>query len=142
LDADRLATEEWGTVILDEAQAIKNPESQVAQAAFRLRAEFKLTMTGTPVRYSALSAARRSSARRACSIATSSITVMQYLNVYVNDTNGNPLEFVNVYLWTVQGDHYTSDLTGSDGRTHQFNVTEAILYQSSSVYYNNYTISY
>ena len=36
-------------VVLDEAQAIKNPESRVAQAAYRIRAEFRLTMTGTPV---------------------------------------------------------------------------------------------
>ncbi len=49
LDADRLAREQWGTVVLDEAQAIKNPDSQVAAAAFRLDAEFKLALTGTPV---------------------------------------------------------------------------------------------
>jgi superfamily II DNA or RNA helicase len=49
LDADRLASERWETVVLDEAQYIKNPESQVAQAAFRLDARFRLTLTGTPV---------------------------------------------------------------------------------------------
>ena len=49
LDADQLAAERWDTVVLDEAQAIKNPESQVAQAAFRLHAGFKLTLSGTPV---------------------------------------------------------------------------------------------
>jgi len=49
LDADLLANERWGTVILDEAQAIKNPDSQVAAAAYRLQAAFKMTLTGTPV---------------------------------------------------------------------------------------------
>lgn len=49
LDADALAAERWGTLILDEAQAIKNPESQVAEVAFRLQADFRLTLTGTPV---------------------------------------------------------------------------------------------
>jgi len=49
LDADRLAGESWDTAILDEAQAIKNPGSQVARAAYRLSAEFRLTLSGTPV---------------------------------------------------------------------------------------------
>ncbi|MCG8590193.1 MAG: SNF2-related protein, partial [Proteobacteria bacterium] len=48
-DADTLAATSWDTVVLDEAQAIKNPESQVAQAAFRLRADWRVTLTGTPV---------------------------------------------------------------------------------------------
>jgi SNF2 family DNA or RNA helicase len=48
-DQDALTDEHWETVILDEAQAIKNPESQVAQAAYQLRAEFRLALTGTPV---------------------------------------------------------------------------------------------
>ena len=49
MDADKLAAVEWDTLILDEAQAIKNPDSQVAQAAFQQRARFRVTMTGTPV---------------------------------------------------------------------------------------------
>jgi len=49
LDTDRLAAEAWDTVILDEAQAIKNPDSQVARAAYRLAANFRVTMSGTPV---------------------------------------------------------------------------------------------
>ncbi|MCB9743106.1 MAG: helicase [Alphaproteobacteria bacterium] len=39
----------WSAVVLDESQAIKNPESQTAQAAFSLRAERRLTLTGTPI---------------------------------------------------------------------------------------------
>lgn len=49
LDVDALAGVDWDMVILDEAQAMKNPESQVAQAAYRLSAGFRLTLTGTPV---------------------------------------------------------------------------------------------
>ena len=49
LDADRLVAENWQTVVLDEAQNIKNPDSQVAAAAFRLRADWRVALTGTPV---------------------------------------------------------------------------------------------
>jgi superfamily II DNA or RNA helicase len=48
-DRALLAAVEWTTVVLDEAQAIKNPESQVAQAAFSLDAKQRITLTGTPV---------------------------------------------------------------------------------------------
>ncbi len=49
IDIDALAAVQWGTVVLDESQAIKNPESQSAQAAFRLNAGFRVALTGTPV---------------------------------------------------------------------------------------------
>jgi len=49
LDAEDLGAREWDAVILDEAQNVKNPDSQVARAAHRLRAGFPLAMTGTPV---------------------------------------------------------------------------------------------
>lgn len=49
LDIERLAAERWSTAILDEAQTIKNAESQVARAAYRLRAPFRLSLTGTPI---------------------------------------------------------------------------------------------
>jgi superfamily II DNA or RNA helicase len=48
-DQEKLAAKKWDIVILDEAQAIKNPQSQVAQAAFKIDAGFRLTLTGTPV---------------------------------------------------------------------------------------------
>ena len=35
--------------MLDEAQAIKNPDSQAARAAYALHAPFRLALTGTPV---------------------------------------------------------------------------------------------
>jgi hypothetical protein len=49
LDAARLAARPWRAVFLDEAQAIKNPESQVARAAFALPADLRVALSGTPV---------------------------------------------------------------------------------------------
>src|SRR6185437_4220893 len=49
LDAQKLGAETWRTVVLDEAQAIKNPDSQTARAAYALRASLRLALTGTPV---------------------------------------------------------------------------------------------
>jgi len=48
-DIDALATIEWGTLVLDEAQFIKNAESLRARAASRLEAECRIAATGTPV---------------------------------------------------------------------------------------------
>jgi SNF2-related domain/Helicase conserved C-terminal domain len=39
----------WMAAILDEAQYIKNPNSQTAQAARSLKAEHRLALTGTPI---------------------------------------------------------------------------------------------
>ncbi|MHB1435736.1 MAG: DEAD/DEAH box helicase [Thermoplasmata archaeon] len=39
----------WDTVVLDEAQGIKNPLSKAARAARSLRARHRLALTGTPV---------------------------------------------------------------------------------------------
>src|SRR5262249_52534389 len=49
LDAARLAARPWRAVFLDEAQAIKNPDSQVSRAAFALPAELRVALSGTPV---------------------------------------------------------------------------------------------
>jgi superfamily II DNA or RNA helicase len=49
LDAARLAARPWRAVFLDEAQAIKNPESQVARAAFALPGDLRVALSGTPV---------------------------------------------------------------------------------------------
>ncbi|MDR3196664.1 MAG: DEAD/DEAH box helicase [Planctomycetaceae bacterium] len=40
---------QYATVILDESQAIKNPESLRAKAAIKLQADFRVGMTGTPI---------------------------------------------------------------------------------------------
>ena len=49
LDSEALAAVDWDSVVLDESQAIKNPDSQVARAAFALPGRFRLALTGTPV---------------------------------------------------------------------------------------------
>jgi SNF2 family DNA or RNA helicase len=48
-DAKILTKPTWDCVVLDEAQAIKNPESQIARAAMRLDAKARFALTGTPV---------------------------------------------------------------------------------------------
>ena len=48
-DADALIGVSWHTVVLDEAQAIKNPSAKRSQAAKELQADFRVITTGTPV---------------------------------------------------------------------------------------------
>lgn len=48
-DSDRYRDQEFAAVILDEAQHIKNPDSQNAQAAYALKASHRFLLTGTPV---------------------------------------------------------------------------------------------
>ncbi|SDO50577.1 DEAD/DEAH box helicase [Desulforhopalus singaporensis] len=48
-ESELLSTVKWQTVILDEAQAIKNSATKRSQAAMALNAEFKLITTGTPI---------------------------------------------------------------------------------------------
>ena len=44
-----IANVPWPVAILDEAQCIKNPDSQTAQAARALKADHRLALTGTPI---------------------------------------------------------------------------------------------
>jgi SNF2 family DNA or RNA helicase len=48
-DVDELAKVEWCRLIVDEAQAIKNPASDTAQELRRIPARSRLALTGTPV---------------------------------------------------------------------------------------------
>ena len=49
IDIDTLAGTEWSTVVLDEAQAIRNPATKRARAARKLKAGFRMVTTGTPI---------------------------------------------------------------------------------------------
>lgn len=49
LHGERLAATRWRSLIFDEAQALKNPRTQVARAARSLTAEARVALTGTPV---------------------------------------------------------------------------------------------
>src|SRR5690606_8562961 len=44
-----LAQVNWGVVVFDEAQNIKNPDTLATRAAKGLKARFKLLATGTPI---------------------------------------------------------------------------------------------
>ncbi len=48
-DLDALVEVEWHRVVLDEAQAIKNPASEAARGLRRLQSRYRLAMTGTPI---------------------------------------------------------------------------------------------
>lgn len=48
-DVEALAEIDWHTLVLDEAQAIKNATSETAQQLRRLNAHTRLALTGTPI---------------------------------------------------------------------------------------------
>ena len=48
-DAEAFAAREWATLVLDEAQALKNAATQRVQAVAGLKAGFRLALSGTPV---------------------------------------------------------------------------------------------
>ncbi len=49
LDQDLLSSIPWDTVVLDEGQAIRNPDTELARAAYTLSARFRVSLTGTPI---------------------------------------------------------------------------------------------
>ncbi|HLU65565.1 MAG TPA: DEAD/DEAH box helicase [Kofleriaceae bacterium] len=49
IDRDELTARRWSALVLDEAQAVKNPDSQSAHAAAAIEADFRLALSGTPV---------------------------------------------------------------------------------------------
>lgn len=49
LNAEWFHGHDWDVAILDEGQFIKNPSSQIAEAARNLRTKHRLVLTGTPV---------------------------------------------------------------------------------------------
>ncbi len=49
IDEDDFAQVEWATLVLDEAQALKNAATKRAKSVAQLQAGFRLALTGTPV---------------------------------------------------------------------------------------------
>ncbi|HKK99299.1 MAG TPA: DEAD/DEAH box helicase [Desulfotignum sp.] len=49
IEAKKLSKVGWQTIVLDEAQAIKNRKTKRSKAAMKLTADFRLITTGTPV---------------------------------------------------------------------------------------------
>ncbi len=48
-DVDALAQHPWARVVLDEAQAIKNPANETSQVLRRIPARSRIALTGTPI---------------------------------------------------------------------------------------------
>jgi superfamily II DNA or RNA helicase len=48
-EADAFSAQHWHSVVLDEAQAIKNAQTKRSQAAMALSADFRLAVSGTPL---------------------------------------------------------------------------------------------
>ena len=49
IDSEAFAAQPWATLVLDEAQALKNAATKRAKAVAALQADFRLALTGTPV---------------------------------------------------------------------------------------------
>lgn len=49
IDVEELKKQEWGMIIVDEAQNIKNPDTAQTLAIKMLKSDVKIAMTGTPV---------------------------------------------------------------------------------------------
>lgn len=48
-EAELLSGPDWNVIVLDEAQAIKNPVTRRSQAAMGLKGKFRMITTGTPI---------------------------------------------------------------------------------------------
>ncbi|MBX2923654.1 MAG: DEAD/DEAH box helicase [Chitinophagaceae bacterium] len=48
-DADMISEQGYGIAVVDESHNIKNPSTQITQAVMKLRADFRLALSGTPV---------------------------------------------------------------------------------------------
>ncbi len=48
-DRALLTAENWDAIILDEAQQIKNPQSQITKVVHELKGGFRIALTGTPI---------------------------------------------------------------------------------------------
>ena len=48
-DVDALAASTWDRLVLDEAQAIKNPANETPQQLRRIPARSRVALTGTPI---------------------------------------------------------------------------------------------
>ena len=48
-ETDLLSEVDWNTIVLDEAQAIKNVLTRRSQAAMGLKGNFRIVTTGTPI---------------------------------------------------------------------------------------------
>jgi parallel beta-helix repeat protein len=64
-----------------------------------------------------------------------------YLDVYANDTAGEPVNGVNITGWNVTGTEIFSELTGTNGRITTQNLTEYINNGGTKNFWTNYTVN-
>jgi hypothetical protein len=64
-----------------------------------------------------------------------------YLDVYVNDTIGNPINQANVTGWNVTDTLIFSELTEANGRITRQNLTEYINNSGLKTFWTNYTVN-
>ena len=48
-DGEKLAKVSWGTLVLDEAQKVKNSQTKTAKEVYKINAKWRLALTGTPM---------------------------------------------------------------------------------------------
>lgn len=48
-EAEALSSQEWLAAVVDEAQAIKNPDAEIARTVKSVSAQFRIALTGTPI---------------------------------------------------------------------------------------------
>ena len=48
-EEENLCSREWNTIVLDEAHTIKNRDTKMSKAAMKLKGNFRMLLTGTPV---------------------------------------------------------------------------------------------
>jgi ribosomal protein S11 len=73
--------------------------------------------------------------------ATDSIEVQWYLDVYVNNTLGSPINQANVTGWNVTGIQKFSELTASNGYIATKTLTEYTQNRTNKYYQTNYTVN-
>ena len=69
------------------------------------------------------------------------INVFWYLDVYVNDTAGNPVDSANVTAWDKNNNQAFTDLTNSSGWVSRKTLREYWQNETYSQYYTNYTVN-
>ena len=81
-----LTSRTWNTIVLDEAHTIKNRETKMSQSAMKLKADFRLMLTGTPLQ----------------NHVSEMWNLMQFANP---DLLGSFADFTNRFLLPIERDH-------------------------------------
>lgn len=85
-EEEQLCSKQWATIVLDEAHTIKNRETKMSQAAMKLKGDFRLLLTGTPLQ----------------NHVSEMWNLMQFANP---DLLGSYPDFCNRFLTPIERDH-------------------------------------